>query len=79
MRYHYSGLGFQLLLLIAGIAWCVQAWQRLPGDMANVRRSKDALTRRLVVGYWVATGLILAGLMEFGPGVVVRFVHLLRW
>ena len=78
MRYHYYGPGFQVLLLIAGIAWCVQAWQRLPNDLADVWRSKDALTRRLVVGYWVATGLILAGLVGFGPGVLMRLARLLR-
>ena len=77
LRFRFSWLACELVLMIAGIWWCVEAFGRREEDLRTLRESKDRVVRRLVIGYWVVTAGVAVGVLMLCWAIVrhvARFV-----
>lgn len=71
-------LAFALVLILVGLWWCYQIWDRRHEDIRVLRESKDIVERGVVIGFWIS-GLVVAVLLgTFGVSTVVDFVTRLR-
>ncbi|HUQ70766.1 MAG TPA: hypothetical protein VM165_14650 [Planctomycetaceae bacterium] len=78
MRFHYGryGLATRVLLIIAGVWWCVETLRTFPDDLKEFRTTKVADVRWAMLASWAITVLVMTGLVLFTPGVVMEFVRL---
>lgn len=73
MRFTYRIFACKVLLVIAGIAWCVAIVRRLRDDIKDVRNPADPESRYVVIGFWAVTVLIAFVLATSGVGVIRQF------
>ena len=75
-RYWFA---FKVILVIAGVSWCVEVFRRRHRDIEDFRQRDDPVTRGVVVGYWIATAVVIVLLCTFGVSVAREFIDFFRW
>jgi hypothetical protein len=68
----------KIILVIAGAWWCIEIFRRRHRDFEDFRQRDDLVARRVVIGYWFATAVLLVLLLPFGFGVAIEFIDLFR-
>jgi hypothetical protein len=76
VRFTRYGLAGRVILVIAGVWWCVETLRRFPDDLREFRTTKVADVRWAMLASWAITVLVMTGLVFFTPGVVLEFVRL---
>lgn len=79
MTFYRYWFAFKIILIIAGICWCVTIFQRRHQDLEDFKQNSDPADRYIVVGYWVTTAIIASLLIAFVPGEVKRLLDFFRW
>jgi hypothetical protein len=77
----YSGwhwLRFKILLVVAGIWWCAQIFNRRHEDIAAIRKSRDLVERSVIIGFWLSALVVATLLGTFGVATVVEVVTMVR-
>ena len=65
-------LAFKIILIIAGIYWCIAIFQRRHDDITTIRESDEPADRYIVYGFWAVTLVILILLLAFGIPTLVE-------
>ena len=63
---------FHLALLVLGIWWCKEVFQRLPQDLQAFKENPNRVERLGLSALWAITALILVGIAYFTWYVVVN-------
>lgn len=71
--FRYSWFAANVVLLIAGIAWCIAILARWREDLATLRNSSDPVEQWVVIGYWTVTAIVLLLLATYGFGTLREF------
>jgi len=61
----YLRIWFYLGLLLLGIWWCKEVFQRLPRDIQAFKENSNGIERLGLTAIWAITALILAGMAYF--------------
>ena len=75
-RYWFA---FKVILVIAGVWWCIEIFRRRHRDLEDFWQRNDPVIRRVVIGYWFATAVILVLLLTYGIGVAMDLINFFRW
>lgn len=71
------GLILKAVLLVAGLWWCKEIFQRLRDDIVEFKTSDDSARRGVIMFFWLTTVVILALIVRFLWGVVRTWIHAL--
>jgi len=52
---------FKALPFVGGLIWCKEVFERRHDDMEVLREGADRMHQGLIVGFWVVTTLVAAG------------------
>ena len=77
--WQYRWMSLKFILLLGGIWWCIEAVQKLRGDLAELRRREAGPARAVILAYWIATAFIAVGIVAFGPGAIRDLWRLARF
>ncbi|MCH7526721.1 MAG: hypothetical protein IID39_04730 [Planctomycetes bacterium] len=65
------------VLLVAGLWWCKEIFQRLRHDIVEFKTSDDSARRGVIMFFWLTTVVILALIVRFLWGIVRTWIHAL--
>jgi hypothetical protein len=68
----FTRLPLAIALLILGVWWCKEVFERLPNDLQILRESRATSEKAWVVTIWAITAFILAGIAYFAWYVAAR-------
>ncbi len=72
------GLLINAGLLALGVFWCHQMFGRWRSDLADLRDLDDKLQKVVIIGLWIITFVIAAGLVNFAVGLVTNIIEGIR-
>lgn len=72
--FSFSPLLFKVILLIAGISWCIAIFNRRYEDIETLKVSNDKVEKSVIIGFWIVTALTAAAICW---GIKSLFGHVL--
>ncbi len=59
------GLVFNALLLVAGLWWCKEVFERWRGDLAELKATDDRIKQGVIIFFWLVTLGIIVLIVNF--------------
>jgi hypothetical protein len=64
------GVLVQAILLVAGLWWCKEMWDRFPADRKRLKESQDSGEKGVIIFFWVVTAGIVILIVTFAWGLL---------
>lgn len=72
------GTVINAILLVAGLWWCKEVFERWRDDVAELKESDDRVKQGVIVFIWFLTLLILLFIVNFAWAIVANIVRAFR-
>ncbi len=72
------GLVFNAILLVAGLWWCKEVFERWRDDVAELKESDDNVRKCVVLFFWLFTLTIIVLIVNFVWGIVENIINAFR-
>jgi hypothetical protein len=71
-------LVFEAVLLVAGIWWCKEIFDRLKSDVALLKESDDNIRKAVVIFFWLLTIGVIILIVNFVWSIINNIIHAVR-
>ncbi len=68
------GMVLNSILLVAGLFWCKEVFERWQDDVAELKQSEDRVKKGVIVFIWLLTLVILLFIVTVVSGIAANIV-----